>query len=480
MPQQFTNGYALLIGVNENAVSGWALPDVANDIEALAEVLRHPERCAYPPANVKTITGKAATRQGILDGLDWLHQSIEADESGNATAVLYYTGHGWVDTTTEPNAFYFIPFDVKENNISSRALRATDFAGEVAALAPQRLLVMLDCCHAGGMGVKDVVSLPAGYKETAVSPSLLMKGEKAISPGSKSLEGLAQGRGRAVLSSSTGEQRSYIRRDRKMSIFTYHLIEALTGNAQPQAGAVEVLVSDVLGHVTRNVPRSAKTDWHKEQTPDNQLSGNFPVALLLGGKGLGSNQSPPDPLEPAPSPQPAQAAHRIDTGGGAYIGGSVSTGGGDFVGRDKIVHGDEVRGDKVTGGKAGRDIYHVSHVSGTGVAIEPGAQATASQAGGSQDLVKLFAEIYQEIEDRPEDPNVDKEELVGTVEKIQKEVAKGEQANSTWVERRLKTLALMAPDIFEVTVVCLTHPLAGIATVIRNVAEKARAEESKT
>jgi hypothetical protein len=39
----------------------------------------------------------------------------------------------------------------------------------------------------------------------------------------------------------------------------------------------------------------------------------------------------------------------IDTGGGAYIGGSVNTSGGDFIGRDRIVHGDEVRGDKVSG-----------------------------------------------------------------------------------------------------------------------------------
>lgn len=38
----------------------------------------------------------------------------------------------------------------------------------------------------------------------------------------------------------------------------------------------------------------------------------------------------------------------IDTGGGAYIGGSLSVGG-DFVGRDKVVHGDEVRGNKIAG-----------------------------------------------------------------------------------------------------------------------------------
>ena len=37
----------------------------------------------------------------------------------------------------------------------------------------------------------------------------------------------------------------------------------------------------------------------------------------------------------------------ILTGGGAVAGGNVDTRGGDFVGRDKIVEGDEVRGDKI-------------------------------------------------------------------------------------------------------------------------------------
>ncbi len=34
-----------------------------------------------------------------------------------------------------------------------------------------------------------------------------------------------------------------------MSIFTYHLVEALTGHAQPQEGAKEVLVSDVSNRI---------------------------------------------------------------------------------------------------------------------------------------------------------------------------------------------------------------------------------------
>jgi hypothetical protein len=167
----------------------------------------------------------------------------------------------------------------------------------------------------------------------------------------------------------------------------------------------------------------------------------------------------------------------VDTGGGAYVGGSVDTGGGDFVGRDKTVQGDEVHGDKVMGDKVGGDKITVGDISGsTGVAIGRGAQATVTQGLGGDEIASLFAEIYQQIEARPEDPDVDKEELTETVQKVQEEAAKGEEANPNKVERWLKFLSDMAPDILNVTVACLTNPVAGVATAIRKIAEKAKAE----
>ena len=221
---------------------------------------------------------------------------------------------------------------------------------------------MLDCCHSGGMGVKEA-GPAAGFAGAAMPPALLMGGETApAGAGAKGLEALARGAGRAVLSSSQGEQPSYIRRDRAMSIFTYHLVEALTGHAQPAEGATEVLVSDVMSHIWRRVPASARADWGQDQQPDYQVSGNFPVALLLGGKGWSKGQSAPDPLQPPTAPaqsisqsisqtmagsgvqvagdQTVQGdlvvGKRIDTGGGAYIGGNVTTGGGKFTGRDDV------------------------------------------------------------------------------------------------------------------------------------------------
>ena len=331
---QFETGFALLIGVDENSVPEWSLPPVAKDMAAMEQVLTHPERCAYLQEHVKAITGIKATRQGILDGLEWLQERLQEDRSGNATAIIHYSGHGWRDETVQPPNYYLIPYDVRRDNLRSRAMRAEDFADAVKALNPRRLLVILDCCHAGGMDVKDLKP-GVDFLEAAVLPDLLMSGEQVVpaSEGMRGLERLEQGHGRAVLSSSQGEQPSYNRRDGQMGIFTYHLIEALTGHAQPQEGAEEVLVSDVMSYVWRCVPQSAKADWGRDQQPDYQVSGNFPVALLLGGKGLASGQQPPDPASLFEDADIVQLAQGGDITTGVKIVGRIgNVGSGSIVG----------------------------------------------------------------------------------------------------------------------------------------------------
>jgi hypothetical protein len=329
MAEQFGIGYALLIGVNENALPHLALPVVATDIAALHAVLVHPQRCAYPAQHVKVVSGQDATKQGIQEGLDWLYDRLQADTSSNTTALIYYSGHGWQDAQSTPPAYYLIPYDMQAGRTRTRALPAGHFAAAIEELQPRRLLVILDCCHAAGIEAKALDPTAQAYQEMAIPPQLLMAGTKAVAvPGSKDISALAEGAGRAVLSSSQGAQKSYIRRDRSMSIFTYHLLEALTGHAQPLEGASEVLVSDVISYVHRKVPRSAWQEASATQEPDFRVSGNFPVALLLGGKGLSKGEGAPDPLE-------TPAVARVNTGGGAYVRGNVTVGG-DFVGRDKI------------------------------------------------------------------------------------------------------------------------------------------------
>jgi hypothetical protein len=433
MSQQFANGYALLIGVTENQVARWALPDVAKDIAAVAGVLRSPERCAYPNANVKVVTGPEATRQGIMEGLDWLGQRIQAAGGGNATAVVYYTGHGWRDQAAGSPAYYLIPYDVRENAIRSRALRAEDFADAIAGLKPRRLLVVLDCCHAGGMGAKELAA-GSGFTSAAIPVGLLMAGEAAVSAaaGSKGLELLSRGSGRAVLSSSQGEQPSYIRADRAMSIFTYHLIEALTGHAQPAEGATEVLVSDVMGHVWRRVPQSARADWNKDQQPDYQVSGNFPVALLLGGQGLSKGMAPPDPLALPAAPAPASVTN-INTGGGAYIGGGVNMGGGTFAGRDLTVQG-------------------------TGIAFGQDAQVQVEQGISGADLDRLFAPLMAAVDDAPPDM---RDQATEVAQDLKQEAAKGKAASDSRMATLIDGLVALVPGAVSTVVTMFATPVLG-------------------
>jgi hypothetical protein len=292
----FDNGYAVLIAIDENTVLDWALPNVKKDVQALGQILANPERCGFAADNMRMLSGKNATREGILSALEWLKEQIDKDE--NATAVVYYSGHGWRDDKANPPEYYLIPYDVRREEIRASALKAGDFAAKMETLGPNRLLAILDCCHSAGMGVKDLAESSSDFVPFAMPAHLILK-EKAFSAseGAKGFEELKQGSGRAVLSSSKGDQLSYMRKDGKMSIFTYHLLEALTGHAQPQEGTTQVLVSDIMSHVWRNVPESAKTDWEKKQIPDYQVTGNFPVALLLGGKGWRKDLVAPNPLE---------------------------------------------------------------------------------------------------------------------------------------------------------------------------------------
>ena len=324
----------------------------------------------------------SATRQGILDGLEWLRDQINQDTSGDTTALIYYTGHGWRNEDGASKGYYLIPYDMRGGAIPARALRAEDFAAGISEIHPQRLLVILDCCHAGGMGIKQALS-ESTEGDFAAAPVTLFGSEAVAvdtSDGAKGLESLARGSGRAVLSSSRGDQPSYIRRDHTLSIFTYHLIEALIGHACPAEGAQEVLVSDIVSHVWRHVPRSSTADWGKDQEPDYQLTGNFPVALLLGGQGLGKGELPLDPLASLPAITlgaavlPDARAEQAET-----------------VGRDQIVAGDQVGGDKSTG-----DTITVGNITGsTGVAIGRGASVHVTTGVPTEQIDSLMQPLLE-------------------------------------------------------------------------------------
>ena len=103
---------------------------------------------------------------------------------------------------------------------------------------------------------------------------------------SKGLIDLKQGKGRVVFTSSEGEQKSWIKKDNSMSIYTFHFLEALQGAANKPGDKV-VKVSNLMDHLSKTVPTTARNLYSAEQTPHFDFDTvDFAIAKLRGGKGL--------------------------------------------------------------------------------------------------------------------------------------------------------------------------------------------------
>ncbi len=273
MSQTFSHGYALFVGVGNTYYPSWSLPVTVKDAQALVSIFTDPNLCSYPnnEQHIRFLHDTGATRQAILDGLDWLRSQAATDSE--ATIVVYYSGHGWLDQST--GLYYLIPHDVKPHNISKSALSATTLTDTLRTIQARRLLVAIDSCHAEGMAEaknEEEIDLPLGFTKAA--------------PPKGMIDILKQGEGRAVFTSSRGTQLSYIRPDQTMSIYTYHLIEALRG-AGNREGDTEVRLSNLMNHLGKTVLASTRQFHQNEQIPFfDTAAEDFAVALLQGGKGL--------------------------------------------------------------------------------------------------------------------------------------------------------------------------------------------------
>jgi uncharacterized caspase-like protein len=276
----FNKGYALLIGVGESNYKPLSLPVTVKDTQAIYAALIDPELCAYPDNkdHIRVLNNAEATRSTILDGLKWLKEKAEADRE--ATVLVYYSGHGWVDKTD--NRYYLLQYDVKPSKLAASALSAEVFTDALREIQVDRLLVVIDSCHAAGMATsKDAEEIAQADAE------LLEEFEdfERTSPSKGVIDGIKQGKGRVVFTSSEGKEKSWIK-DESVSIYTYHFLEALQGAAN-RPGDTEVKVSNLMNHLSKVVPESARKLHGAEQTPHFDMdAGDFIIAKLHGGKGL--------------------------------------------------------------------------------------------------------------------------------------------------------------------------------------------------
>lgn len=246
---------ALLIGISHN-LNAKPLRNASTDARDLASLLLDPQRCGYLRENVRTLTDAEATRSRIIAELQALQAAGKSD-----TVFIYFSGHGG-RPRAGGEAAYLCPHDYDNHRPDATGIGTTTFSDLLGAIKSERLVVVLDACHAAGTGdIKDggaAAAFKSGLPDADV-------------------EKLAQGEGRVILSSSKAGEYSLEFTNCRNSLFTDWLLRGLKGEAPCHGGLIRV--ADLYGYVARNVEQAAKGAGYS-QTPflKGRLE-NFPLAL---------------------------------------------------------------------------------------------------------------------------------------------------------------------------------------------------------
>jgi hypothetical protein len=225
------------------------------------------------------LTSRAADRNGIFEALDKLAQN--SDE--NSTVIIYFSGHGYRVMSSIGEAYFLIPFGYDIERLKQTAIDGSEFAAKLRTLKAKKLLVLLDCCHAGGIGKAKGLKLA----KAPIPPDIL--------------EMLSRGSGRIIIASSQADELSYA--GKPYSAFTLSLIESFCGIGVAKKDGY-VRAADLAMHAREVVPgRTSNTQHpilHFEQAD------NFVIAYYAGG-----NSMPKDlPFTKPPEIEPEAGAWR--------------------------------------------------------------------------------------------------------------------------------------------------------------------------
>lgn len=242
------NAYSLIIGISEYKdprIPG--LKYTHADAEGIFKLLTDPKKLGLSKDKIKILLDRDATQFNIKNAISsWLFKNADED----SVVFIFYAGHGGVEEDRlglekDHLAKYLLPYDTVLEDFYSSALSNRDFNELLLTIRSKKLVIFMDSCYSGGVSERKA-------RDVKIAEDPYQK--------------LAEGKGRIVIAASQPDQRSY--EDSKIGhgVFTYNLLEALSGKADlDNDGYVTVL--DAYKYVQDTVPRDAMKMAGGKQEP---------------------------------------------------------------------------------------------------------------------------------------------------------------------------------------------------------------------
>jgi len=239
--------YILAIGVSKYKDESLKLQFAHKDAEDFVKTMQTQKGKLYQDVVVKLLTDEKATKDEILDGLEWLQKETTSKD----VAMLFIAGHGINDPA---GIYYFLSQNADLEKLKRTAVAFSDIKNTVSSLAG-KVVMFVDTCHSGGvMGKRAVTDITGVINE-------LTSAENGV----------------VVFASSTGRQYSLEDPKWNNGAFTKAVVEGIQGRA------------DLLGKgkITVNMLDAFIADRVKELTKGKQTPvttkpvtvPDFPVAV---------------------------------------------------------------------------------------------------------------------------------------------------------------------------------------------------------
>ncbi|MES3022137.1 MAG: caspase family protein [Pseudomonadota bacterium] len=229
-----------------------ALAFAGKDARDFAAALGKQQGGLYREVELKLLTDKEATRDAVVDGLDWLQRSVTQHDVG----MVFVAGHGVNDPA---QGYTFLPVNADPDALRRTGVAMDEFKKTLAGL-PGKAVFFLDTCHSGNV-------LGAGRRSGANDVSGVVN------------ELASAENGVVVFSSSTGRQFSLEDPAWGNGAFTKALVEGLNGAADYQKnGRITHKMLDLY------VSERVKQLTGGRQSPVTQAPGGVPDFPLVLAK----------------------------------------------------------------------------------------------------------------------------------------------------------------------------------------------------
>lgn len=262
------SNHCLIIGIAKYQYIKPLSTSVTHDAESIHALIASGQLGLYETEHVQCLLDAEATGSAIRASLNKLATNCLTD----STVLIYFSGHGGQVLSGSAIGSYLLPVDVRyssDEELAQTAISGKEFSEVLRQLRSRRVLVIFDCCHAGGIGE------PKSVLDTEVKAGL---------PDSYYAT-LAKGWGRVIMASSRPNEVSYVSTEDENSLFTKHLLAGLKGQALVTGQYIRVF--DLFSYIQPKV-----TEEQPSQHPliKAEIEDNFCVAYIANAPVLATTK----------------------------------------------------------------------------------------------------------------------------------------------------------------------------------------------